>query len=282
MDAGAPKAAVAVAYVAMIAANGLTFTGMFGESIGDISADNPTWVTPDGKTFAIWGVIYTLFLLLVVRQCNSTPEDEQLLSQPCPLTGLAVRWRIVLAFLLNAAWLPAWSALQLNLALVIIVSYLGVLLSIYTALNSRTCTASLTQWLCLAAPIASNASWLVVATSANVFTVGRHLGWQDEFGVGGSARAGAVVAAAVAALAAWRALGGGDVAWGLVASWALAGLYRMQSVPNAAAFPVQALSPVLSHFAGACAAIALGASVVGCWVLWEQQQKHGHSLLPQP
>ena len=48
---------------------------------GDISDQFPTYVTPDGLTFAVWGVIYTLELLLVIAQCSASDDVEKVLQK---------------------------------------------------------------------------------------------------------------------------------------------------------------------------------------------------------
>ena len=54
------KVLVVVTFVISLAVNGLAASGVFGQSIGAISDQYPTYVTPDGLTFLIWSVIYTL------------------------------------------------------------------------------------------------------------------------------------------------------------------------------------------------------------------------------
>ena len=43
--------------------NGLASAGLLGGKTNkQISDENPTYLSPDGQTFAIWGIIYTLEL----------------------------------------------------------------------------------------------------------------------------------------------------------------------------------------------------------------------------
>ena len=65
--------------------------------------------------------------------------------------------------------------------MLIILVYLGALVSVYSTMNTRTCD-SLLQWATLAAGVACNASWVLIASCANAFTVGRARGWQDPGG----------------------------------------------------------------------------------------------------
>eukprot|EP00931_Biecheleriopsis_adriatica_P051576 TRINITY_DN29931_c0_g1_i1.p1 TRINITY_DN29931_c0_g1~~TRINITY_DN29931_c0_g1_i1.p1 ORF type:complete len:298 (+),score=64.47 TRINITY_DN29931_c0_g1_i1:78-971(+) len=240
------KLGVALSFAISIVSNALSATGVIGkQNIGQISDDNPTYVTPDGLTFSIWGVIYTLETVLVVAQYIPSEHAEELLGQECPLTGLTVRGRLILAFLANAIWLPFYVNLYFSIALIIIFVYLGALISVYTALNP-TKTESFCEWLLYAAGIACNGSWVVVATSANSFTVAGEFGWKDEFGVAGTPLAALVVVVLVAILGSAMALFNKDLAWSLVAAWALAGVQRMQTIPDPERFPVDAMNSSLA------------------------------------
>lgn len=260
---------VVVSYVLSLISNGLSASGVLADkNIGQISDEYPTYITPDGATFAIWGVIYTLETLLVVRQCCPTEQMEELLNQRCLLSGLGVRWRLILAFLTNAVWLPVYVNLYFLPALIIIVFYLAALISVYTTINSRS-AGSFWEWVQLAAGIACNASWLVVATSANAFTVLGELGWKDSSGVAGTPAAALAVIVGVAFAASGMALTRYDFAWSLVAAWACSGVYRMQTTPHPEKFPVDAMSSFLATGALCSFVIILVASVGGACLVCE-------------
>jgi len=273
--------AVIVSFVVMIVLNGLAAAGVFGEGIGKISDENPTYVTPDGVTFAVWGLIYTLQTGLVFAQSCCAADNESLLSQTCPLTGLSVRWRIALAFVLNGVWLPTYTSFRFTLALIIIIAYLGVLISICTDLNPKTVSNSC-QLLMLAAPISTNASWILVATSANLFTVVGTFGYKDEYGVAGSPAAAIAVVILVIGMASVTAFFQHDASWAGVAAWALAGIYRMQTIPDPEAFPVAAMNPTLARVAG-LGSVAIAVAAVCALGLWCYSQNKArtpaHELL---
>lgn len=263
------RLAVVVSYVLSLVSNALSASGVLADkNIGQISDEYPTYITPDGATFAIWGVIYVLETLLVVRQCCPTEQIEELLSQRCPCTGLGVRWRLIFAFLANAIWLPFYVNLYFSVALVIIVIYLTALVSVYITLNSRN-TRSFWEWVQLAAGIACNISWLVVATSANAFTVFGELGWKDSFGVAGTPTAALAVIVAAAVLASGMALKRSDLAWSSVAVWAFLGVYRMQTTINPEKFPVGAQSSFLATGAFCSFVVVLMASAGGACLACE-------------
>ena len=85
-----------------------------------------------------------------------------------------------------------------------------------------------------------------MATCANAFTFFGVKGWKDDFGVAGTPTAAAVVAIVVAMIGIKMAVVRSDLAWSLVAAWALSGVYRMQTNPNEQAFPVEAMNRQLA------------------------------------
>lgn len=243
------KIAVVAAYIFMILTNALSFTGLFGSNIADISNDNPTYVTPDGLTFSIWGVIYLLELVLTVAQSCDVWDSERFL-------GFGVRYRIALAFVLNGLWLPIYCLKWFPVALAIITAYLVVLVSILLEVNGRT-VSNVVQYFVFVAPIAANASWLVVATAANFFAVAGELGWKDQFGVAGTVPAAVAVVVLATALAASVAIALLDLAWPIAAAWALRGLWRMHTFSEPDGFRPAAMSPWLATVANWGAVFAL-------------------------
>lgn len=252
---------LAIAFVVSIAFNGLAAAGVFGKGIGEISDENPTFITPDGITFSVWGLIYTLLAILVSAQFCPSDSAEDLLAQTSAVGDLDVRQRLVIAFLLNAIWLPVYVNEWFWIALAIIVLYLVALVSVYMNLNTKR-TSSFFEWLAYAAPIATNSSWVTVATLANTFTCLGAAGWKDEYGVAGSVPAAIAVVILVAMLASWLAFSNRSVMWSSVAAWALMGIYRMQTIPDAESFPVEAMSSTLAYTALTCAVVSIGATLV--------------------
>lgn len=240
--------AVAAAFMVMAISNVMASKKLFGgKDNKELSDENPTYLSPDGATFAIWGMIYLLELLLVVAQLF---HGDELMERRCPLTGLSVRDRLVLAFLANALWLPVFNNEKFWAAMVIILVYLGFLLSVYSDVNMGT-THGIYEHLCLAAGIAMNTSWLVVASCVSGFlTLGR-VGWRTD-GVAGSVPAAALVIFIVMLLACQRAVLQCDLAWAFVAAWALRGIYRMQTVPDKVRFPLAAMNSNLGQIAKTC------------------------------
>jgi len=276
MAASGTSVCVAVAFITSIIMNGLAAAGVFGKGIGEISDENPTFVTPDGMTFAVWGLIYTLLTILVSAQFCPSEDAETLLAQKSAVTGLDVRQRLVIAFLLNAIWLPVFVFEFFWAALAIIVLYLVALVSVYMDLNTKRVT-SFFDWLAYAAPIATNASWVTVATFANAFTCLRAAGWKDQYGVGGSVPAGMAVVVLVALLASWLTVANRSVMWSSVAAWALLGIFRMQTISDPESFPVKAMSPTLAYTALTCAIVSICSTIIALLIIvrdhWSKQDE---------
>lgn len=258
--------AVAGAYVVMIAFNALANTDIFGgKDQGEISNQNPTYLTPDGLTFAVWGLIYLLEALLVIYQLNKLPEETEALLQS-KFLGLSVRWRLVIAFLLNASWLPVFNNELFWVALVIIVAYLVALIAVYRDLRPSN-VSSWTDFLLLTAGISCNMSWVFVASCLNLFFCLGELGWENEYGVAGTPLAAIVVCVIVAQIAVYLVVQGKDIFYGFVAGWALQGIYRMQTFEDASQFPPEARDAGLAGAAGALSAFVWVTTVIGIVIL---------------
>eukprot|EP00929_Paragymnodinium_shiwhaense_P068515 TRINITY_DN3446_c0_g2_i1.p1 TRINITY_DN3446_c0_g2~~TRINITY_DN3446_c0_g2_i1.p1 ORF type:complete len:306 (-),score=55.76 TRINITY_DN3446_c0_g2_i1:402-1319(-) len=252
---------VLLAYVIMVVVNGLANTDLFGGTDQtEISNSNPTYLTPDGLTFAVWGLIYLFEAVLALYQMRPSEEAEAILETKS--MGLSVRWRLVLAFLLNAAWLPVFNNELFWPALVIIVGYLLAMLWVYQDLNPKS-TSGLLQDLVLTYGVSANLSWLVVATCLNVFFCLGAAGWKDSYGVAGTPAAALVVAMFVACFAVERSVQRGDWMYAFVAGWALQGVYRMQSVVDADRFPPEAMNSKLANVALVLSVISWVFSLIG-------------------
>ncbi|CAE8631358.1 unnamed protein product [Polarella glacialis] len=157
------------AFVVMAVTNGLAGTGGYGfpKNNAELSDLNPTYLTPDGLTFAVWGIIYLLQLLALLEAVANkagfyVPRREQVLSY------------LTLAFLLNSAWLVVFAHELYGLSLLVMVGYLLALLGAYTDLDP--CDTDLF----LPAAVSVNLAWVCVATCLNgLITAAR-------FGLGGA------------------------------------------------------------------------------------------------
>jgi len=156
--ASATSCALLLSFIVMFAINGLSQSKGpgFAKDNVELSAINPTYLTPDGMTFAIWPIIYLLELVAVLQQVCMKDEDS----------GSAV-WRgfLSLAFLLNAAWLFAFSNEYYSLSSVVIVCYLICLAMTYKSLDF---TPGQGSPFALKAGVTVNLAWVCIATCINI------------------------------------------------------------------------------------------------------------------
>lgn len=189
-------------------ANALPINGV---TSGAVSDRFPTFVTPAGYVFGIWGLIYALLAVFVGWQALPAQRDDPRLER----LGLA----FVLSCVCNAAWLLAWHHLQIELAWALIVALLGSLIACYERLRGP--TAGRFEWLAVRLPFSVYLGWVTVATVANTAIVAVDAGFD-----GGTAGPvwGAVALLAVTGIGLTMLVRRADVAFALVLVWALAGI----------------------------------------------------------
>ena len=92
-----------LSYVFMIAMNAISSASTLLNNTDNaiISNANPTYVTPDGSTFSIWGFIYLFETMFVVYQALPSNHDDEKLQAARPL--------ITLIFLINCLWLVVFA-----------------------------------------------------------------------------------------------------------------------------------------------------------------------------
>lgn len=257
------------AFAFMVTCNFLAQKKVFGgKDNKEISDAHPTYMSPDGKTFAIWGFVYLMEIVLVVAQAIPSERTEEVMGEVCPLTGLDVRARLALAFAANGVWLPVFNNERYWAGLVIMCVYYAFLLSTYYSLS--VVTEGVLEAVVFKSGVAMNTSWITVALAVSIFFCGGLAGWQDQHGVAGSPLAGQLVVALVGVIAIDRALSP-DLAWAFVGAWALRGIYRMQTVPDKDRFPISALSDSLGNFARYASALVAG--VMLCSAAYYTYQK---------
>jgi hypothetical protein len=292
----APQAGVLVAYVLMVISNALsTATTVFnGTDNAQISRENPTYLSPDGATFSIWGFIYLFETFFVIYQALPRFADAAIFAD-----GKTRQW-LATAFLVNAIWLPIFSYHRWWLSLIVIVGYLFALHKTYQALGVQYATSAAAA---KATPtsvkvfaftgISLNFAWVVVATLLNFTIVARNSGiivtavttgnitattagtvgpLFQEAVIGGNVDWALAMGCVAAAIACYRAVLFADIPYSFVTSWALAGIYRMQMFADDKNFPVEGKSHdlatwalMLSLIVAAFGLFALGKAVyTGC------------------
>lgn len=204
--------AIWVAFAAMIVVNGLAQTRLIGGvTTAEVSDSVPSWFTPAGYVFSIWGVIYLLTLVWMVRLTRTLHAA----NTPAPARARAILF--VLTCILNAIWLIVWQ-LQWFAASIVVILIMALAVWTLQRMSLRQ-SDSAWDW----APLSVYGAWLVVASVANIsFVLTRSLG--DRFVQPWPAVLTVAASAIVLLVAIWMRYAQHDWAFCLVALWATIGI----------------------------------------------------------
>lgn len=244
-----------------------------------IAKQNPTTLSPDGLTFAIWGLIYLFETFLVIYQLLPSTSDT-------PVLGGTTRLWIMAAFVFNAIWLPIFSYHRWFLSFAVICCYLFSLYKTSVAMQVNygdRKIASHTQFFAMTG-ISLNMAWVVVATLLNFTIVSRNsniittvvvegvknttagaVAPYDFATIGGNVDWAILCIVVASGIAIYRAFKFADLAYCFVTAWALGGIYRMQKFATDENFPIAGKSNdeatwaiTFSLLVGAAGAFAIG------------------------
>lgn len=155
------------------AANALPINGV---TTGEVSDNIPSYFTPAGYVFAIWGLIYLGLALFVIYQALPSQRENARFR--------AVGWAFALSCLANSAWIVAWHYGYLPLSVLIISTMLLLVLRVYGQLGIGQFPApNRTEFWLARVPFSLYLGWLSVATIANISSLLYSAGW-DGFGIG--------------------------------------------------------------------------------------------------
>lgn len=246
-------------FVAMIASNVIgSVTKLYNDTTNaDLSAQNPTAITPDNLTFAIWGPIYVLQFCTAIYQCRAN----------APVFPDNTRNWLTVAFILNAVWLPFFAYRLWWLSLLTIIAYAFSLRKAYLHMKvNYSGPASVADKICGFAGVSMNLAWIVVATLLNTTIVFRNsnivTSHDGKTLVGGNTDWAIACIALATAIAGYHIVEHGDFIYALTTAWALFGVYRMQTHAQT----IWAVS-----MAVALCAISLGLLVM--WVVKKYKEK---------
>ncbi len=217
---------VIICYVSMIVSNVICSATTWYNKTNNtqISRENPTVITPDGLTFAVWGPIYFLLLGTVIYQI--WPQGQIIQD--------TTRNLLSLAFVLNAGWLPLFAYHLWWLSLLIIILYAYVLYQIYTNMDIHyDAPIPIKDKVWAYAGVSMNLAWVVVATFLNVGIVFRNSNIittvNGKTTIGGNADWAIACIALVTGIASHQLAEHTDFVYSLTTAWALFGISRMQS-----------------------------------------------------
>lgn len=237
----ARQALVLLTVLATIAFNALAvLLPLMGRTPGEISAAYPAPFTPAGYVFSIWSAIYLGLIVFGIWQALPSQSAEPRLRAVAP-------W-VVLTGAFNVAWLVAWHAERVALAVLPIAGLLLSLVMVYEGLRDEASRDSPGMRFAARLPFAIYLGWITVATIANLSVAAWAFGWRGApFGP----EVSALVMVAVAAAIGLRVLQvRGDVAYASVLVWAFIGIAVNAGLPSLLAFGSLA-----------CAALVLGGAV---------------------
>lgn len=236
-----------IAYLAVVLVNTLSnVLPLNGRTAGEISDALPSYFTPAGYTFSIWGLIYLALLGFTVYQALPAQRSASFQRQIGPL--------FVISSLANIGWLFAWHYGFYVVSVLVMLALLLTLIAVYVRLDigRRNAALSWQRKLFVHVPFSLYLGWITVATIANISSVANHLGW-NGFGVSGPVWSVIMMFAAVI-IAALLLLRRSDLAYAAVLVWALFGIRaafpEINLIANSAllAAAVITLMAVLSWF----------------------------------
>jgi len=229
--------AVVLSYVLMITSNALsTNTAIYTKTNADIANTSPNvYLTPDGLTFAVWGIIYLCATVFVVFQALPSNHDNEALTQ--------IRLPAAAAYLLNAIWLPVFQFEYFFCSEVIICAYLYMLWMVYNKLSPTYLDTSTPLSIKLAVwpAFSTMTAWVTIATLLGVGVTLANNGWKApaDFGMAQVL----IIWGPVLTLALTR----GEWVYSVVTMWALWGIARNQSPGSSFNGPLSEPMRVLAY-----------------------------------
>ncbi len=211
-----------MAFVLVIVVNALSNAlPLNGRTAGEISDALPSYFTPAGYTFSIWGVIYLALLGYIIYQ--AIPAQRGRLYQQ------RIDWLFVVSSIANAAWIFAWHFGSYTLSVFLMISLLVSLIAIYSRLKIGLPgqAVSKTDLAFVHVPFSLYLGWITVATIANIASVSAYLGW-NGFGIAGPIWSAIMMLVAVV-VAGLLLFNRRDFAYAGVLVWALFGIRAAQA-----------------------------------------------------
>ena len=148
-------------------ANALPINGIKTNVISD---KNYNEFAPAGITFAIWGVIYSLLIAVMVWQfIGKNPAKDEAIEKMSPL--------FMVNCLFNASWLFLWHHELLATSIIIMLGILFTLIQLNIVISMKIAPETPAKPL-LKAAFGVYLGWICIATIANVTTWLVSIGWQ--------------------------------------------------------------------------------------------------------
>ena len=183
---------------------------------------------PAGITFAIWGVIYSLLIAMIIWQFVGKKElKDDTISK--------ISWLFIQNCLLNIGWLFLWHYEMLDVSIAVMLGILYTLVRLNTVISYDLAPQTPNRTL-LKAGFGVYLAWICIATIANVTTWLVSIKW-DAFGFSPTFWTGGLIGigALIAAYSTWRLR---NMFIGLAVIWALLGIIIRQNQLHDAFTPI--------------------------------------------
>lgn len=126
-------------------------------NVGFVADDNQSIIQPAGFAFSIWGLIYVLLFIWIIKVFFSKTWEGSM--------AYHLKFWPILNFLLNGAWILVFTQQWLIVSTIVIAALLYTLAEIYS-----TMTQAGYHWFDRL-PFSIYFAWVTVATIVNIFTV---------------------------------------------------------------------------------------------------------------
>ncbi len=243
-----------IAFVLTLVVNGLAGTTLLGgRTTAEVSNTYSTLVTPAGYVFAIWGIIYTLLFLFVAYQAFPSQRSSRIQQK--------ISFLFILSCVFNVAWLFLWQYDYITWSVILMLALLTTLGAIYLRIGSGSAKVTLKEKAFANLPFSVYLGWITIATFANVAAAMSQAGW--IMWTAADATLGIALLAILLVIVLGVVTVKKDIAYGLVAVWALVGVAVNQSaVPDI----------VYTAYLGASISAGL-ILVIALWALWKTADK---------
>ncbi len=147
------KLSVTVSVVAMFVVNALAdILPINGITTGELSDAIPTYFTPAGYVFSIWGLIYAGLVVYMISMFTNFTKDDR-----------AIYPWVIASSLANIAWLFLWHYRLIYVSVIAMAILLASIIAIYTILHKAK-KVSILKTL----PFNLYLGWISVASIANI------------------------------------------------------------------------------------------------------------------
>ena len=192
----------------------------FGVNTGQVADGFPSYFTPRGETFGIWGIIYTLQIVFLVYQTRPSQKGESYLKD--------IGFFYAIAAVFNVGWLILFhyaGGVDPNMLAptnILIILFLVGLLVTYLRLQVGLKEVSRGVKLAVHVPLSVYLGWISVATVANLASTINYLVPGIDVGIQQIASAAMIMVALL--LGILMLVLRRDAAYGLVVAWAAGGI----------------------------------------------------------